>query len=132
MLTKLHLQDMKPEMVFDASLGRTSSTLGLHEFEMDELLRHLSKIEEEFNEQEILKKSLEKEQADKMRKKILHYCHLMRWYEEGTTSIDWKRVNDFCVKYSAEHKPLQKHDLKELRVLVTQFERVYQHFLSKI
>lgn len=132
LLTKLHLQDEKPEFVFEASNGRTNSTLDLQDAEIDRLIAHLSEIEIQFKKDEVVKKAMDKERENNMRKKILHYCHLMRWYKEGSNSLDWDRINGFCKKFSHEHKPLQQHNLKELRVLVSQFEKVYQHFLSKI
>lgn len=132
MLTKLHLQEMKAEMVFDVSHGRTSSTLDLVDLEMDELIRHLNTIEKELNQQTEVHKSLDKERADKMRKKVLHYCHLMRWYKDGTTRLDWERINNFCLKFGSKHKKLNQYDIAELRTLITQFEKVYQHFLSKL
>lgn len=132
MLTKLHLQDMKADLVSDASHGRVSSTLELEESEMDDLILHLTRIQDGMNRTREAKKVQENKKEDQMRKKILHYCHMMRWYKEGTDKLDWDRINNFCEKYGYHHKQLNQYNLAELRILVTQFEQVYKHFLQKI
>ncbi len=70
--------------------------------------------------------------ADRMRKKILHYCHLMQWYRQGTTQLDFNRIDEFCIKRGWKHKPLNRYTYEELPMLVTQFEEVYEHFLNKL
>ena len=94
--------------------------------------------------------------ADVKRKKLLHYCHLMSWYEgqimEVTGQIrsvgdiarqaglmpgprrklDMARVDSWCCTYGKYKKRLMEHSADELSVLITQMERVYKDFLKAV
>ena len=100
--------------------GRTSKISEMH---YDEALRLIQKIDED---------AYKAMKADRMRKKILHLCHLMQWYEKGTTKLDFKRIDAFCIERGWKHKPFNAYTYEELPTLVTQFEEVYDTFLNKI
>lgn len=131
-LTRLRLQDMKPELIFEASNGRTNSTKELNNDELNDLIDHLNSMQQSLQKDETVKKSIERQQADRMRKKILHYCHLMFWYIPGTQELDFNAIDQFCSDRGYLHKKLNKYSYQELPTLVSQFEQVYKHFLSKI
>ena len=101
----------------------------------EERTTHLSEMTfDEANEMIVrLKESQYHEyKADKMRKKILYYCHMMRWYIPDTNKLDFNRINQFCVDKGHKHKPLNDYTVKELPMLVSQWESVYEYYLSKI
>lgn len=69
---------------------------------------------------------------DDMTSKILSMAHEMHWEIPGTTRVDMKRINGWCIKYSGQNKPLDEFKYKELPTLVSQFEIVYRAFLKGI
>lgn len=71
------------------------------------------------------------ESAEKMRKKILFYCHKMQWYVTPG-KLDMERINNWCVKYGHGHKRLNDYKQEELPQLVSQMQAVYGSFLKGI
>lgn len=93
---------------------------------------------------------------DTKRKKVLHYCHLMNWYEgwpmqvAGDTKsigdlirasklpaapkkvLDMQRLNNWCLTYGKYKKALNDHSNEELSVLIIQIEKAYQAYLNAV
>lgn len=70
--------------------------------------------------------------TNKMRKKILSMCHEMHWHKPGTTALDWERLEAWMLKYGQRKtKDLNAYNEQELRVLVTQLERVLESYYLK-
>ena len=135
LIRKLNIdKEVKEELVYEYSEGRTSSSTGLKIYEADKLIEHLKKLERELD----LKTQANKVSGlpsydtpeNKQRRKIFAICHEMRWtYTEG--KVDKKRLNEWMLKYSYLHKPLNKYELLELPKLITQFEELLKHFYAK-
>ncbi len=94
--------------------------------------------------------------SDVKRKKLLHYCHLMGWYEgidmqvrddrqsvgdvtrqarlpaPVRRKLDMERVNGWCMNYGKFKKPLMEHTHDELSILITQMEKVYSDYLNAV
>lgn len=68
---------------------------------------------------------------DKMVNKILSMAHEMRW-ELPDGRVDIKKIDAWCVKHTAPHKPLNDISLKELPKVVSVFEKLYKRFLESI
>lgn len=81
---------------------------------------------------DLMKQQQQQQQASqKIRKKILHYCHLMLWYVDGTDKLDYARIDNFCRVYGYAHKNLNKYTSNELQKLLWQFEQVYISYQRK-
>jgi len=119
LLTKNGLQGHRHRWAYEYSNGRTESTKELHLQEVDKII---NKIEEHF-------KTADK--ADVMRKKIIALAHQMRWELAGG-KVDIKRVDNFCNTYGYLKKPFNSYILKELPLLITQFEKAKDHFISNL
>ncbi len=118
LLSKNKLMDDKKEIVLEYTNGRTDSSRQMHDNEAAQLIGYLQKI------------TAPNLKEEKMKNKILSLAHEMGWeLPNGKVNID--RVNAWCTKYSPWHKELDKHSLKELPTLVTQFENVYKSFIKK-
>ena len=121
-LAKLDREDTKRQMIQDASLGRTLHTDELSSRELESIVKHINNTIAQLNTNN---------SSDRMRKKILHYCHLMQWYTpEG--NLNWARLNEWCIKFGHGHKKFNEYKPSELPTLVSQFEEVYKCFLNKI
>lgn len=107
------------DYAFRHSAKRTESTKELYD---DEMLAIIKELEDTFKVQD---------QCDKMRKKIISKAHQMFW-ELPYGKIDMWRVDQWCINQGPFKKALNKHDYKELTVLVSVFESVYKHYMSKI
>ncbi len=94
--------------------------------------------------------------ADKKRKKLLHYCHLMGWYKgigmqvrddrqsvgdvtrqarlpaPVRQELDMERVDGWCITYGKYKKALMEHDAAELSILIIQMEKVYEAYLNAV
>lgn len=123
LFTKTGKQGYRHTYAWEHSDGRTESTRDLTEQETDKIIK---KLEAEFKEFDV---------ANKMRRKLISMAREMGWeiagkYAWEKPKADMDRVNAWCEKYGQFHKPLSKHTLQELPLLVTQFEQVYKSFLS--
>lgn len=100
-------KDIKKDLVLQFSNDRTDSSKFLSYQECDQLIKYLRQVDP----------------ADKMRKKILSICHEMSWEnKDGTINI--YRLNGFLQKSGVIKKPLNKLSVKELPLVVTQFEQM--------
>lgn len=79
-----------------------------------------------------LKKKPGSSAADKMRKKLLHYAHLIGWKDPATGKADMKSVDTWCKDYGKFHKSLMEHSVEELPQLISQFEKVFKSYLTHI
>ena len=70
----------------------------------------------------------ERTKAERMRKKILHYCHLMRWEVKPGGRVDYERLNRWLVTYGKPKKSLNNLSNRELPEVLSQFEQVYKKF----
>jgi hypothetical protein len=107
------------DYAFRHSSGRTESTKDLYDAEM---LAVIKELEANFKIQD---------QCDKMRKKIISKAHQMFWELPGG-KIDIERIDQWCVEQGPYKKLLNKHNIKELAILVSVFDKVYKHYMSKI
>ena len=105
---------------------RTESTKDLFD---EEMLAVIKEIEEEFAV--VDPGAAERAACDKMRKKILSKAHDMKWELKGG-KIDMARVEQWCTEQGPYKKAFNKHNAKELAILVSVFTNVYKHFMSKI
>lgn len=83
------------------------------------------------------------ERCDRMRKKILSHCHTMQWYKRDAAGklilknsrpqLDYAHIDSFCSgPKSPFKKGLNEHNYKELVTLVSVFEELLKHDLSKV
>jgi hypothetical protein len=110
----------KEDLAFDYSDGRTEHLSGLLPPETSKLIKYLQNYA-----------GLDGDRADKMKRKILSIAHEMHW-ELANGRVDMERVNNWCMCYSGQNKPLDAFKYVELPQLVTQFEMVYMAFLKGI
>jgi hypothetical protein len=110
----------KEAMVLGFSCGRCTSSKELYFLEATEFIKHLEAGDPS------------KEAAVKMRGKILYYAHEMGWhtFKNGKYVADVKRVDQWCLKYGYIKRKFDGYSYQELPRLVSQFEVVYQHFIS--
>jgi hypothetical protein len=119
LLTKHGLQGFRHRWCWEYSNGRTESAKELAVTEVEKIIKD---IESHF-------KTVDK--ADVMRKKIIALAHQMRWELVGG-GVDMKRVNNFCINYGYLKKPLNDYSIKELPLLITQFEKATDHFIKNL
>lgn len=67
-----------------------------------------------------------KQPAHRMRRKILSICYELGWVDQEG-NLEWQRIQSFNLKYGHAHKPrLNDYTEEELRLLVTQYERLLE------
>lgn len=121
-IVRIDREDTKRTMIHDVTQGRTLHTEEVTDQELASMVSHLyNKVQDCTNNNA----------ADKMRKKILHYCHLMQWYSTPG-KLDWNRIDAFCKKSGHKHKLMKDYNSSELPTLVSQFEEVYKCYLKKL
>jgi len=116
--------DTKQDLVYSYSGGREVSSKGLLYHECQALINCL------------LARTKgaawsESSPENKMRRKILSICHEMRWKDEITDNIDWKRLNEWLKKYGYLHKKFNDYTALELPKLINQFESLLNHYYAK-
>lgn len=126
LVSKLHIdKESKQVMVSGYSEGRASSSKDLSYDEAAAMIKHLKSMDPQ------------EAAADKMRKKIISMAREMGWSsppapQGGVRKADMKRIDDWCRKYSPIKKSLDNHTYNQLPALVSQFEKVYKHYLSSL
>lgn len=120
----------KKDIIADFTDGRTESTVDLSDNELRDLMAVL---------QQLAPKPEDK--ANKMRRKIIAIAHQLQWYitdaegtlilKRGKAQIDYKHLDQWCVKHGSFGKVMNAHNVAELTVLVTNLERVLAHHLTK-
>lgn len=117
MLNKLNMQDMKDDLVMQASNSRTTHSTELTISEMRGLLEHLGGKQDN---EAMLKRS------NMMRRRIYSMCYTLGWVKYDETEkryiVDKDRLDGWLIKFGYLHKDLQQYEYRELPKLVTQFE----------
>ncbi len=109
LMAKKGLLPESEHLAFSFSKERTTHVSEMTTTEANELIKHLKG----------------EDPADKMRKKILSAAWDMGWVTSSNPpKVDIDSVNEWCIKYGHGHKELNKYTLKELPILVSQFERM--------
>jgi hypothetical protein len=116
-----NLKEYKEDMVRAFSDGRVSSTTGLTYAEADALIKHLN-----------ADKTADFEKGHKMRGLILSMAHELHWHIPGTNKIDFKVLNNWCVKFGYLKKKIDAYTYAELPKLVTQFRNMHADFIKKL
>lgn len=120
LLGQYHLRDEKENIVSAFTGGRTHSVRAMKPNEATALIGHLKSMDGE------------EKSNDKMRNKILSMCHDMNWTIPGTGKVDMAHLNNWCMASGYLKKKLDSYTHSELPALVTQFEHVYKHHLTKV
>ena len=115
----------KETMVNGFSAGRCTSSKGLYFDEAKALIHHLQQLQ---GQQTI------KPGTKAMLGKMLSYAREMGWTvinPNGKTVADFRRLEEWALKFGYQHKKINAYEYDELPKLVTQFELVYKSFLTK-
>lgn len=116
--------ETKQDLVYSYSGGREVSSAGLLYPECQALINCLQARSNGATWSESTPEN-------KMRRKILSMCHEMRWKDEITDNIDWKRLNGWLKDYGYLHKKFNKYTEQELPKLVYQFEQLLKSYYDK-
>lgn len=118
----LNTKENKQQFAWQYSDGKTESTSALTLMQYKQLIADLQK---QVNTSDA---------ANTMRRKVISRAHEMSWTVrvDAKNKADMKRINDWCVKFSYLHKPLNEYTENELPKLVTQFDNVYYDYLKKL
>ena len=103
------------EIIYDFTEGRTNSSRNLTWTECRDLIQQLHNVSGE-------------SPAQRMRKKMIHYAHLMGWKTSNGTA-DIPRLDSWCKKYGLHKKGLNEMTARELQQVLTQFQNVYKSYL---
>lgn len=123
LLAQNRMMGQKAQLIEGATNGRSTSSKDLTVDEARSLISYLRTLP-----------NAQQERAEKMRRKIISMAHEMGWHTlvAGRWIADMARLNDWMVKSSYLHKPINRYSYNELPKLVTQFEAVYKSFLNKV
>lgn len=127
--------DTKAVIAYQFSVGRTEHTSELTKDEMREVIETLEQQIADNNDKIASRKQpatrnqpTDFERGDRMRKRILSMCYENGWTvyngAKGKHVVDMDHLNEWMVKYSYLHKPLNSYTYNELGPLVTQFEKL--------
>ncbi len=119
LLKNLDLYGRRHDYAFRHSNNRTESTKELYD---PEILAIIKELETEFGVMD---------KADVMRKKIISKAHDMKWELKGGKA-DMKRINGWCVEKGPYKKPLNKHDIRELTIVVSLFDVMQKQYMNKL
>ncbi len=115
----------KANLVEGLTKGRTDKSSELNNVEANELIRYLR------SQLPPMRHDGQKVKADKMRKKIISYAWQMNWVlDTMPVKVNMDRVNAWAIKYGYLHKALNEYTYQELPKLVSQFENLYNSYLS--
>jgi hypothetical protein len=117
-ISSLKIQDQKEELCAQVSGGRTTHVSELLSLEALQLINHLNTLSKEAYSP-----------SDRMRKKIFSFCYDMKMTKGG--KADKAAIYKLVAKKGYLNKPLNAYTEKELPTLVTQIERIRDHYLSK-
>lgn len=119
LLKALNLYGRRHDYAFRCSNNRTESTKDLYD---PEVIAIIKELEAQFGVQD---------KADEMRKKVISKAHDMKWELPGGKA-DMKRIDKWCVEHGPYKKVLNKHDIKELGIVLGIFDKVYKHYMNKL
>jgi hypothetical protein len=117
-LKLLGLMHYRDALALEFSEGRTSSTKLLTKSECSELI---SKLQEQVPRTENFKKP----KPSKARRKFFALFHNLGWELENG-KLDYRRINNWCLKYGSPKKGLKDILEEELPGLITQLEKILQ------
>lgn len=131
-IAALKMLEAKESIVLAHTGGRTSHVSEISEVEFHEIMRYLDSLGS---------KKITPNKCDIMRKKIIAIAHQMGWYAVDAAGaylyrnnkplIDYARIDNWCKKHTPFHKALNDLTSDELPVVITLFQKVQQHQLSK-
>lgn len=111
-------KETKEDLVYTFTQGRSASSSDMSVDECQSLIGYLEYT-----------KPRKTDKANKQRKKILSICHEMDW--RVNEKVDFKRLEDYLLKYGYLHKPLNDYTEDELPTLVTQFQNLLKSYYAK-
>jgi hypothetical protein len=118
----------RAQLVHQFTNGRSSSAADLSYTEADDIIKALEGM--------AANTGSPKDIAVKMRRRIISLAHEMGWElpsaGKGRPSADMLRLYNWVLKFGYLHKDFNAYTVNELPKLVTQFEEVYKHYLSKV
>ena len=117
LLSKAGLMDEKEEIVWNLTDGRTTHLTEMTYQETQEIIKML--------------KGQEADTRQNCLNKIFSQMHEMEW-EHSNGKVDMSKLDEWCVKYTPFHVPLDDIDDDNIPLLVTLFDKVYQSFLKGI
>ncbi len=123
LLNQTGLSGQKANLIHSFTNGRSTSSKDMSNLECHQLIAYLQGLPND-----------EQEAANRMRRKMLSYCHEMHWTVTnvyGKKIADVQRLDGWCEKFGYLHKKLNAYSHAELPKLVSQFERVYKDYLNK-
>ncbi len=129
LLSNLHIKDMKRDMIFEATGGRTEHTNDMTARELEDLNRSLQKQQNDVNFAA----------GQGQRRRILAICHQLpanlgfTKFDEhkGDMVVDMQRLDNFlCSSKSAYKKKLAYHTPLELSRVIVQFENMLKGYLK--
>lgn len=127
-LGKLGIMEMKEDFVMQACSGRVRSTKELTSVELDALIRDLNQKTKQKAAAHPVRVDPERVKANNMRKRILSLNYTLGWttfdQQKLRHVVDMERLEAWLKKYGYLHKPLNDYTVKELPILVTQFENL--------
>ncbi len=107
--------EQKEQLVYTYSNGRCTSSRDMSYAECNDLLRFLQSLANE-------RASHADGRIVAMRRKFFAMVREKQWLNNG--KINYDRVNQWLLKFSYLHKPLNDYTYNELPKLLSQFERV--------
>jgi hypothetical protein len=113
-------KEMKEDMIYSHTNGRSCSTKDLFENEAGALIQFL-----------VNQSALPQDDKWKMKRKMLSLAHDLHWEVAGGR-VDMERVNAWCIRHTGAKKPLDKLSYTELVSAVTGLESYYRQFLKGI
>lgn len=114
LLNKTGLMDMKPELAFVASQGRTDHTSELTRWEADRLIRDL----------EARVPSWESDPLNKKRREVFRLCHKLNWTTPAG-KVDRKALEGFLQSSRSKvGKLLNRQNAEELSITIYQLGEI--------
>lgn len=114
----------KVEMVEAVSHGRASSTKDLTDAEIQHLIDTLREVKRDGK-------------ANRQRRRLIAMAHQLGWYmtdakgdyvlRNGKPQLDYKHLDQWCIKHGSFGKKMNEHSTEELPVLIRNLERVVLH-----
>ena len=118
-LTKKQIsEELKEEMVLEATNNRTSSIREMYTREAIGMIKALNGEKDDFEERK-----------NRMRRKVLAIAHELGW-EHADGKVDMTRVNEYCKTRGNAKKNFNWYNMKELQTLIIQFKQMRINYLS--
>lgn len=121
-LGKQNDTELRRDLCYQASSGRTESLKDLTDMELVEVNNHLRRISASMP-------VVNDESLTRMRRKFFSICYDLRWTKSG--KLDYARIHAWVNKYGHAHKAFNDYTTKELPELITQLESVLRYGIKK-